>query len=335
MSQSVLLRSFALYSPHRITCHSVPNGCTSLVVPVIRSRSVRHKSSSPTAPSSPPPPPPPSDQLTPPPLRPGARPTLIVPPAAAQKEPSGSGGAIEIENENTGIDKRSLKQRRADLVDKEKNLERRGELLKELNRGYFNEWRDMKYHQGKTWIGPPRIFKGDRAGYMPNLYGRTIAKGRDGKGRATTDAMKGKVSIVSVYSSAWAQRQAETFTGLKANKELHDLIQRSGGRAQQVIVNVSLSWIKSLLLRLFTWRLRSQVPKDVHSQYFLVRKGFTRALAGQMGMNNLSVGHTYLVDGECRIRWAGNGEAWEGERESLNRGVVRLLEQEQKKTTTR
>lgn len=304
-------------------------------------------------------------------MRPGARPTLIVPPAAAQKQPSGSGGAIEIESgkeskndgdgdgdgdqpptlvylsralgqrfpphsdENTGIDKRSLKQRRADLVDKEKNLERRGELLKELNRGYFNEWRDMKYHQGKTWIGPPRIFKGDRAGYMPNLYGRTIAKGRDGKGRATTDAMKGKVSIVSVYSSAWAQRQAETFTGLKANKELHDLIQRSGGRAQQVIVNVSLSWIKSLLLRLFTWRLRSQVPKDVHSQYFLVRKGFTRALAGQMGMNNLSVGHTYLVDGECRIRWAGNGEAWEGERESLNRGVVRLLEQEQKKTTTR
>ncbi|KAI5283100.1 Mitochondrial ATPase complex subunit atp10 [Ascosphaera aggregata] len=223
-----------------------------------------------------------------------------------------------------------MRERRADLVDQQKNLQRRQELVRELNRGYFSEWRDMKYHQGKTWIAPTRIFRGDKAGYMPNFYGRSIAKEEKGREKGTTGLLLGKISIVSVYSSAWAQRQAETFTNAKVNGELHEIIKRSGGKVQQMVVNISFSRLKSLLLRLFTWRLRRQLPREMHPRYIFVRKGFTRGIAGQMGISNLSVGYTYLVDEECRIRWAGNSEAWEGEREALNRGVKKLLEMEKK-----
>ncbi|KAI5301682.1 Mitochondrial ATPase complex subunit atp10, partial [Ascosphaera pollenicola] len=297
VSKAAILRTESAWAVlTSIPCRCKPNGYA-IIVPGTR----RHKSSA--SPSTPPLTNP--SQLTPSPLR------TTSPSSAGQIGGNGNGdgdndGAPTLvylsralgqrhpprADQNTGINSRTLEQRRADLADKQKNLERREELLKELNRGYFNEWRDMKHHQGKTWIAPPRIFRGDRAGYMPNLYGRTVAKGKEGKGAATTDALKNKVSIVSVYSSAWAQRQAESFTGPKANAELHEIVKQSGGRAQQVVVNISFSWIKSLLLRLFTWRLRRQLPREMHSKYFLVRKGFTRDLAAQMGMSNLSVGHT-------------------------------------------
>jgi mitochondrial ATPase complex subunit ATP10 len=46
-----------------------------------------------------------------------------------------------------------------------------------------------------------------------------------------------------------------------------------------------------------------------------------------LGIANSKVGYVFLVDGECRIRWAGSGNALEGEAEALARGVRRLVEE--------
>ena len=43
-------------------------------------------------------------------------------------------------------------------------------------------------------------------------------------------------------------------------------------------------------------------------------------------MTNSKVGHVYLVDANCRIRWAGNGDAVEGEKEGLVDVVKRLTD---------
>jgi hypothetical protein len=48
-----------------------------------------------------------------------------------------------------------------------------------------------------------------------------------------------------------------------------------------------------------------------------------------MGLLNSNVGYVYLVDSECRIRWAGSGHAWEGEVLGMNKAIERLLAEEE------
>jgi ATPase complex subunit ATP10 len=49
-----------------------------------------------------------------------------------------------------------------------------------------------------------------------------------------------------------------------------------------------------------------------------------------IGVLNSKVGYTYLVDHQCRIRWAGSGPAEPGEREGLVKGVQRILSEIEK-----
>jgi hypothetical protein len=39
----------------------------------------------------------------------------------------------------------------------------------------------------------------------------------------------------------------------------------------------------------------------------------------------MSVGYTYLVDNECRIRWAGSANAQDEEKEGLAKGFQKLV----------
>ena len=71
--------------------------------------------------------------------------------------------------------------------------------------------------------------------------------------------------------------------------------------------------------------LRKSIAEEEHERYFLVRRGITDAIREQTGMLNSKLGYVYLVDHECRIRWAGSAEAFSGEKESLAKGVERLV----------
>jgi len=46
-----------------------------------------------------------------------------------------------------------------------------------------------------------------------------------------------------------------------------------------------------------------------------------------IGVGNSRVGYVYLVDGLCRVRWAGSGNAKGREKESLVKGVRKLAEE--------
>ena len=51
----------------------------------------------------------------------------------------------------------------------------------------------------------------------------------------------------------------------------------------------------------------------------------------EMGMTNSRVGYVYLVDEECRIRWAGCADAMKEESEALERCTGVLLGRLEKK----
>ena len=180
-------------------------------------------------------------------------------------------------------------------------------------------------HKGKSFLAPPGLFKGEKALYFPNFYGQTLLK--DKLHRDTTPLLEDKISVVSVFSSAWAENQAATFASQKNNPELHEIVKNSGGLAQIVRINVEENALKAMVVKLFMPGLRKKLGTENWGRYFLVRKGISDQIRDAVGLLNSKVGYTYLLDGDCRIRWAGSGPCEGEEKEGLVKGTRRLIEE--------
>ncbi|KAK3069229.1 Mitochondrial ATPase complex subunit atp10, partial [Teratosphaeriaceae sp. CCFEE 6253] len=82
------------------------------------------------------------------------------------------------------------------------------------------------------------------------------------------------------------------------------------------------------ILRLFAVpSLRLSRSVEEQGRYFMVKRGVTDLMKEAIGMLNDKGGYVYLVDTECRIRWAGSAVAEEKERKSLVEGVKRLVKE--------
>lgn len=181
----------------------------------------------------------------------------------------------------------------------------------------------MRHHRGKTFLSPSRLFKADSALYFPNLMGYTLAAPSENV--STTSVLTGKTSIVSVFSGTWAERQTLTFVGEGQNPALGREVERLMGEGlQRVWINIEEDWMKAGLIRLFLGSSRRGKSRVEWGRSFVVRRGVDDDVRDSIGMANGKVGYVYLVDGNCRIRWAGSGDADTGEREGLV-GVVRRL----------
>jgi len=166
-----------------------------------------------------------------------------------------------------------------------------------------------------------RIFKKDAALYFPNFHGDTL----EGKDKDTTNVLNGKISVVNVFSSMWGLTQVETFTGKKTNTALHEILAQNPEVAQMVDVNIEENTMKAWIVSLFQWRLKASKPKEDWGRYFVVRKGVSEKIRETIGLLNGRVGYVYLVDQDCKIRWAGSGDAEGTEMEDMNRGFAKLV----------
>ena len=181
-----------------------------------------------------------------------------------------------------------------------------------------------------------RLFKREKALYFPNIWGQTLSEEGDGpdSGRDTTPVLSEKVSIVTMQAGRWAEQQVASFLSAKSNPVLEQVFLENAERIQRVDVNMQGDLARAWLVKLWKFSLRRQMPKERWNRYFLVklprdvRKGLDEETRDAMGLLNSNVGYVYLVDSDCKIRWAGSGDAWEGEVAGLNGAVQRLLQEE-------
>ncbi|KNG51493.1 mitochondrial atpase complex subunit atp10 [Stemphylium lycopersici] len=226
--------------------------------------------------------------------------------------------------ENASIPK--TKKDYSGMTMSQRNLEKRKDLVEKWGTNYFRDFKNIrKYRSGKTFMANPRIFKKEAALYFPNFHGDTL----EGKGRDTTNVLAGKVSLVNVYSSQWGLTQVETFTGKKTNAALHDMLSKHPEVAQMVDVNIEENSMKAWIIALFQWRLKASKSREDWGRYFVVRKGVSERIRETIGLLNGRVGYVYLVDQDCKIRWAGSGDAEGTEMEDMNKGFAKLIAEAQ------
>ena len=137
--------------------------------------------------------------------------------------------------------------------------------------------------------------------------------------------LKGRVSVTAIYSSMWAENQVNSFIGETQNPRLHEVLRESSSSAQIVRINVEENFMKAWIIGLFKGSLRRQVSEASWDKYFVVRRGITDEIRESMGLLNSKVGYTYLVDRQCKIRWAGSATAHEEEKDSLVKSAKILL----------
>ena len=107
------------------------------------------------------------------------------------------------------------------------------------------------------------------------------------------------------------------------------------GKVKVVSVNLEDNTLMKMVQKLFVRSLRQGKTPQEQARYFFLKK-VPDSVKDEIGVLNSRVGYVYLVDEECRIRWAGCGNAQQEEKESLFKGIERLLQQRgQKKNITR
>lgn len=235
-------------------------------------------------------------------------------------------------NQNTGRDTRTLRQKRDDFADYGKHKQRREKLLSDVfERNYYRDMGNLgKVWKGKSILSPPTPYKKEVALFFPNLEGMTLEGRGIGRGKKwgqTTPVLKGKVSIVSLVHTTWAEEQVGSFMSREENPAVQDIVEGSRGTAQFVTVNVEENPLKAFLVRAFFGSLRRRVGKERWGKYFLNRRGLGEDIRDALAMWNSKVGYIYLVDGECKVRWAGNGFAQQQEKESIVRSLKRLVDE--------
>lgn len=134
---------------------------------------------------------------------------------------------------------------------------------------------------------------------------------------------------MAIFSSRWAEDQVESFVSDAANPTLRDLVRSNADAAQVVRINIEENAMKAWLVRMFMGPLRRRFGEENYSRYFLVRRGVSDLIRESIGLLNMKVGYTYLVDPECRIRWAASGQSTPDELESLTRGMQKLVKEAQ------
>ncbi|GAA5909892.1 Atp10p [Sporobolomyces salmoneus] len=212
--------------------------------------------------------------------------------------------------------KQSREEWRADLLNREKRVQERRHLVKQVSKGYFHDYNELRHQGGKAYASPKTLIREDLSLYFPDIEGVSLATKEK---THTTDMFENKVSLV-VFSSF---RSSEEHINSFVRPALADM--KDEKRFQYVYINLQENPLKSFLVSMFISSLRKTVPVEHHPTYLLSHQSL-EYLREPLGMPNKHVGYVFLVDWNKKIRWAGCSWATVDEEEALRKCSHVLVE---------
>ncbi|KAF9573295.1 hypothetical protein EC968_008835 [Mortierella alpina] len=215
--------------------------------------------------------------------------------------------------------KDGMKSKVHDWTDKDKNLEKRKELLTDFQSGYFAEFSELSRSGSKLWKATAGMVNADKALYMPNIIGTSL---KTSEPVELVDILKGKISLIAISGTRFGEEQIETFMtpflkqwpmGVRDTK------------VQLVELNIQENPLKAGLVRMMVPFVKKTIPENRHANYILHYKSI-KHLRDPLSMQNSYLGYVFLVDSNCKIRWGAHGAGTEEEIKTLLDSVQRLSE---------
>ncbi|KAF8940656.1 ATP10 protein-domain-containing protein [Dissophora ornata] len=215
--------------------------------------------------------------------------------------------------------KDGMKSKMEDWTDKEKNLEKRKELMHDFQSGYFSEFSELSRTGSKLWKGTANMIQADKALYIPNIIGTSL---KTSEPVELVDLLRGKISLVAISGTRFGEEQIETF--------MQPFLKRwpmgqANSKVQFVELNIQENPLKAGLVRMMVPFVRKTIPEERHANYMLHYKSI-KHLKDPLSMQNSYLGYVFLVDSNCKIRWGAHGKGTEAEIKTLLDSVQRLSE---------
>jgi ATPase complex subunit ATP10 len=198
------------------------------------------------------------------------------------------------------------------LVNYDKHLAKRKQLVAEIMTSYWQDVKDMGRTRGKFWAMPTRLIRAERALYMPNFHGKVL---RDMSSSDTIEAVSHSgVSILCLYTTGLGQIHCNTY------------FEQLSSETPRIDVHVQENPLKALLARVFLGSERKKRTAEAQARYFFVGERLAPEMKADIAMVNVLSGFVYLLDQRGRIRWAACGRASEEEKKALPLLYRRLCE---------
>lgn len=213
------------------------------------------------------------------------------------------------------------------VFNKEAREKEKERLRDELNRGYFDDFRDLKKSGGKVALASTNLTPIAGSPRFPLLE---IHFPRGGpaltlpieNSNATLICLAFRASAQAMVVS-WSSPFAESFKGSSPSMNVFEV---------SVIESSVLSlWpIKRLLLRIVQGSSQRE-GNDALERKVVYAFGDTYEFRKVLGVPNLLSGYVFLVDRKGRVRWRASGMATKEELESMTSCTTRLLQEETSK----
>lgn len=239
------------------------------------------------------------------------------------------------DTDNPFRDPRGIVQRWRDFMDPVKNKERQEILEREMARSGMYDVYTFRHTRGKLFHSPPTYWKAEKSLYMPNFTGQDL---QSSKVKGTSSTLKGKISVVRMFSSKVGEEKSQSYFSYPDKNYLtpegYETFLESYPNSQIVDINVTENALKALFVKMSKSGIRKTLHKSRMDKYFIVpKKGLDINIRESIQFINSFSGFIYVLDQEGRIRWAACGDANDSERNLLWR-TVRALEKEYKALNT-